>query len=47
VVAVLDFDAEEATKSVYYVESPPFSYTTAEEGTVVAVIEGEPAFRGG
>jgi hypothetical protein len=33
--------------TVYYVVSPPLSYTTAEEGNWVAVFEGEPCLPGG
>jgi hypothetical protein len=33
--------------TIYYVVSPPFSYTTAEEGNWVAVFEGEPCLPGG
>ena len=38
---------EDPINTVYYVVSPPLSYTTAEEGNVVAVIEGEPCLPGG
>ncbi|SPE52442.1 exported hypothetical protein [Verrucomicrobia bacterium] len=38
---------EDPLGTVYYVVSPPFSYTTAEEGTIVAVFEGEPCIPGG
>ena len=33
--------------TIYYVVSPPLSYTTAEEGNWVAVYEGEPCLPGG
>ena len=38
---------EDPINTVYYVVSPPLSYTTAEEGNGVAVFEGEPCLPGG
>jgi hypothetical protein len=38
---------EDPSNSVYHVVSPPFSYTTAEYGNYVAVLEGEPCLPGG
>lgn len=38
---------EDPINTVYYVVSPPLSYTTAEEGNVVAILEGEPCLPGG
>jgi hypothetical protein len=38
---------ESPTNTIYNVVSPPFSYTTAEEGNIVAEAEGEPCLPGG
>jgi hypothetical protein len=38
---------EDPTNSIYNVVSPPFSYTTAEKGNMLGVVEGELCIPGG